>query len=152
MPRSIKMSGLPSDGRKPGDGQGQLFILLGATMQVQRVPHRVPLFSRNSSVHTAPDNAPFLFISFSLPLSLSLDSIRLGIPRGGRDQLVGRGEEGRRQCRKISPPSLKVESFTSSRRNPTFGRENEKGEPSGGGCGEERGEVGVEESAAFTVK
>lgn len=74
MPRSIKMSGLPSDGRKPGDGQGQLFILLGATMQVQRVPHRVPLFSRNSSVHTAPgpDNAPFLFISFSLPLSLSI--------------------------------------------------------------------------------
>lgn len=136
MPRSIKMSGLPSDGRKPGDGQGQLFILLGATMQVQRVPHRVPLFSRNSSVHTTPDNAPFLFISFSLPLSLSrFDSIRLGIPRGGRDQLVGRGEEGRRQCRKISPPSLKVESFTSSRRNPTFGRENEKGEPSGGGEG-----------------
>lgn len=66
--------------------------------------------------------------------------------------MVGRGEEGRRQCRKISPPSLKVESFTSSRRNPTFGRENEKGEPSGGGCREERGEVGVEESAAFTVK
>ncbi|TGZ32759.1 hypothetical protein DBV15_00944 [Temnothorax longispinosus] len=30
-PRSIKMSGLPSDGRKLGDGQGQLFILLGAT-------------------------------------------------------------------------------------------------------------------------
>lgn len=25
------MSGLPSDGRKLGDGQGQLFILLGAT-------------------------------------------------------------------------------------------------------------------------
>lgn len=74
MPRSIKMSGLPSDGRKPGDGQGQLFILLGATMQVQRVPHRVPLFSRNSSVHTAPgpDNASFLFISFSLSLSLSI--------------------------------------------------------------------------------
>lgn len=77
------------------------------------------------------------FSSFRSPfLSLSrFDSIRLGIPRGGRDQLVGRGEEGRRQCRKISPPSLKVESFTSSRRNPTFGRENEKGEPSGGGEG-----------------
>lgn len=39
VPRSIKMSGLPSDGRKPGDGQGQLFILLGATMGVQRRVH-----------------------------------------------------------------------------------------------------------------
>ncbi|KAL2719187.1 hypothetical protein V1478_011606 [Vespula squamosa] len=30
--RSIKMSRLSSDGRKPGDGQGQLFILRRLTM------------------------------------------------------------------------------------------------------------------------
>lgn len=106
MPRSIKMSGLPSDGRKPGDGQGQLFILLGATMQVQRVPHRVPLFSRNSRVHTAPgpDNAPFLFISFSLPLSL--DSIRFVLGSRAEEGISWLDEEKKEEgsAEKFHPP------------------------------------------------
>ena len=80
VPRSIKMSGLPSDGRKPGDGQGQLFILLGATMGVQRRVHYraihgvscPPFFQEFHRQRTAvcPDNAPFFFIR-PLPLLLT---------------------------------------------------------------------------------
>lgn len=78
VPRSIKMSGLPSDGRKPGDGQGQLFILLGATMEVQRrvpcsiVIHATVLafffqeFDRASVVAIMPTN-----VSFLLPFALA---------------------------------------------------------------------------------
>lgn len=73
VPRSIKMSGLPSDGRKPGDGQGQLFILLGATMEVQRrvyyrvIPRRVPFFFQE--FERAAPAVPIMlrFSSFALP-------------------------------------------------------------------------------------